>query len=58
MDPRDVASIKSKTFIITQEQRDMVSIPQTSLSQLGCWMSEENFEKVFNLRFPGCMKDE
>lgn len=57
-DPRDVARIESKTVIITQEQRDAVPIPKTGLSQLGRWMSEEDFEKAFNARFPGCMKGE
>ncbi|XP_066870133.1 phosphoenolpyruvate carboxykinase, cytosolic [GTP] isoform X1 [Kogia breviceps] len=56
-DPRDVARIESKTVIITQEQRDTVPIPKTGLSQLGRWMSEEDFEKAFNARFPGCMKE-
>ncbi|KAM4842281.1 phosphoenolpyruvate carboxykinase, cytosolic [GTP] [Thomomys bottae] len=55
-DPRDVARIESKTVIITQEQRDAVPIPKTGPSQLGRWMSEEDFEKAFNARFPGCMK--
>ncbi|XP_004636061.2 phosphoenolpyruvate carboxykinase, cytosolic [GTP] [Octodon degus] len=55
-DPRDVARIESKTVIITQEQRDTVPIPKTGVSQLGRWMSEEDFEKAFNARFPGCMK--
>lgn len=55
-DPRDVARIESRTVIITQEQRDTVPIPKTGLSQLGRWMSEEDFEKAFNARFPGCMK--
>uniref|UniRef100_A0A2K6QW16 Phosphoenolpyruvate carboxykinase, cytosolic [GTP] n=1 Tax=Rhinopithecus roxellana TaxID=61622 RepID=A0A2K6QW16_RHIRO len=55
-DPRDVARIESKTVIVTQEQRDTVPIPKTGLSQLGRWMSEEDFEKAFNARFPGCMK--
>ena len=57
-DPRDVARIESKTVIITQEQRDTVPIPKTGPSQLGRWMSEEDFEKAFNARFPGCMKGE
>nr|XP_036862245.1 phosphoenolpyruvate carboxykinase, cytosolic [GTP] isoform X2 [Manis javanica] len=56
-DPRDVARIESKTVIITQEQRDTVPIPKTGLSQLGHWMSEEDFEKAFNARFPGCMAE-
>lgn len=55
-DPRDVARIESKTVIITQEQRDTVPIPKSGISQLGRWMSEEDFEKAFNARFPGCMK--
>ncbi|NXJ71605.1 PCKGC protein, partial [Rostratula benghalensis] len=55
-DPRDVARIESKTVIITQEQRDTTPIPKTGTSQLGCWMSEDDFEKAFNTRFPGCMQ--
>ncbi|KAM9527266.1 phosphoenolpyruvate carboxykinase, cytosolic [GTP] [Guaruba guarouba] len=55
-DPRDVARIESKTVIITQEQRDTTPIPKTGTSQLGRWMSEEDFEKAFNIRFPGCMQ--
>ncbi|NWH87260.1 PCKGC protein, partial [Aegithalos caudatus] len=55
-DPRDVARIESKTVIITQEQRDTTPIPKTGISQLGRWMSEEDFEKAFNTRFPGCMQ--
>ncbi|XP_043840483.1 phosphoenolpyruvate carboxykinase, cytosolic [GTP] isoform X2 [Dromiciops gliroides] len=56
-DPKDVARIESKTVIITPEQRDTVPIPKTGISQLGLWMSEEDFEKAFNARFPGCMKE-
>ncbi|XP_014811133.1 PREDICTED: phosphoenolpyruvate carboxykinase, cytosolic [GTP] [Calidris pugnax] len=55
-DPRDVARIESKTVIVTQEQRDTTPIPKTGTSQLGRWMSEEDFEKAFNTRFPGCMQ--
>ncbi|NWT81823.1 PCKGC protein, partial [Lanius ludovicianus] len=55
-DPRDVARIESKTVIITQEQRDTTPMPKTGTSQLGRWMSEEDFEKAFNTRFPGCMQ--
>ncbi|XP_048205613.1 phosphoenolpyruvate carboxykinase, cytosolic [GTP] [Perognathus longimembris pacificus] len=55
-DPRDVARIESKTVIITQEQRDAVPVPKAGASQLGRWMSEEDFEKAFSARFPGCMK--
>ncbi|XP_015267747.1 PREDICTED: phosphoenolpyruvate carboxykinase, cytosolic [GTP] [Gekko japonicus] len=55
-DPRDVARIESKTVIVTQEQRDTIPIPQSGVSQLGRWMSEEEFEKALSVRFPGCMK--
>lgn len=51
-----MARIESKTVIITREQRDTVPIPKSGLSQLGRWMSEEDFEKAFSARFPGCMK--
>ncbi|XP_058846674.1 phosphoenolpyruvate carboxykinase, cytosolic [GTP]-like [Acipenser ruthenus] len=55
-DPRDVARVESKTVIVTEEQRDTVPTPTSGTSQLGRWMSEEEFEKAKNLRFPGCMK--
>ncbi|XP_053560334.1 phosphoenolpyruvate carboxykinase, cytosolic [GTP] [Bombina bombina] len=55
-DPRDVARIESKTVIVTQEQRDTVPVAKSGISQLGRWMSENDFEKAFKARFPGCMK--
>ncbi|KAK6471676.1 phosphoenolpyruvate carboxykinase [Huso huso] len=55
-DPRDVARVESKTVIVTEKQRDTVPTPTSGTSQLGRWMSEEEFEKAKNLRFPGCMK--
>ncbi|XP_053723958.1 phosphoenolpyruvate carboxykinase, cytosolic [GTP] isoform X2 [Synchiropus splendidus] len=56
-DPRDVARVESKTVIVTREQRDTVPTPQDGgVSQLGRWMSLEEFDKAMNLRFPGCMK--
>ncbi|XP_073436787.1 phosphoenolpyruvate carboxykinase, cytosolic [GTP] [Dendrobates tinctorius] len=55
-DPRDVARIESKTVIVTQEQRDTVPVSKSGVSQLGRWMSEDDFEKAFKSRFPGCMK--
>ncbi|KAM3920803.1 phosphoenolpyruvate carboxykinase, cytosolic [GTP] [Leptodactylus fuscus] len=55
-DPRDVARIESKTVIVTQEQRDTVPVAKSGVSQLGRWMSEDDFEKAFKSRFPGCMK--
>ncbi|KAA0712674.1 Phosphoenolpyruvate carboxykinase, cytosolic [GTP] [Triplophysa tibetana] len=56
-DPRDVARVESKTVIVTPEQRDTVPSPRGSgVSQLGRWMSQEEWDKAMNLRFPGCMK--
>ncbi|XP_051986649.1 phosphoenolpyruvate carboxykinase, cytosolic [GTP] [Xyrauchen texanus] len=56
-DPRDVARVESKTVIVTREQRDTVPSPRGGgVSQLGRWMSPEEFDKAANLRFPGCMK--
>ncbi|XP_051562056.1 phosphoenolpyruvate carboxykinase, cytosolic [GTP] [Myxocyprinus asiaticus] len=56
-DPRDVARVESKTVIVTREQRDTVPSPRGGgVSQLGRWMSPEEFDKATNLRFPGCMK--
>lgn len=56
-DPRDVARVESKTVIVTREQRDTVPIPLGGgVSQLGRWMSTEEFDKAMAQRFPGCMK--
>ncbi|XP_056594278.1 phosphoenolpyruvate carboxykinase [GTP], mitochondrial [Triplophysa dalaica] len=55
-DPKDVARVESKTVIVTKEQRDTIPIPAGGVkSQLGSWMSEENFQKAREERFPGCM---
>lgn len=44
-------------MIVTREQRDTVPIPQGGgASQLGRWMSPEEFDKAMAQRFPGCMK--
>ncbi|XP_031591650.1 phosphoenolpyruvate carboxykinase, cytosolic [GTP] [Oreochromis aureus] len=56
-DPRDVARVESKTVIVTQEQKDTVPTPQGGgISQLGRWMSPEEFDKAMAQRFPGCMR--
>uniref|UniRef100_A0A3Q3X7U3 Phosphoenolpyruvate carboxykinase, cytosolic [GTP] n=1 Tax=Mola mola TaxID=94237 RepID=A0A3Q3X7U3_MOLML len=56
-DPRDVARVESKTVIVTREQRDTVPTPLGGeVSQLGRWMSPEEFDKAVAQRFPGCMK--
>uniref|UniRef100_A0A672T4A3 phosphoenolpyruvate carboxykinase (GTP) n=1 Tax=Sinocyclocheilus grahami TaxID=75366 RepID=A0A672T4A3_SINGR len=55
-DPKDVARVESKTVIVTKDQRDTIPIPTGGAkSQLGSWMSEENFQKAREDRFPGCM---
>lgn len=56
-DPRDVARVESKTVIVTRDQRDTVPTPlDGGVSQLGRWMSPEEFDKEMSQRFPGCMK--
>lgn len=56
-DPRDVARVESKTVIVTRDQRDAVPTPLGGeASQLGRWMSPEEFDKAAAQRFPGCMK--
>uniref|UniRef100_A0AAY3ZZN4 Phosphoenolpyruvate carboxykinase, cytosolic [GTP] n=1 Tax=Denticeps clupeoides TaxID=299321 RepID=A0AAY3ZZN4_9TELE len=56
-DPRDVARVESKTVIVTKEQRDTVPCPHGDRpSQLGHWMSPDDFDKAVAERFPGCMK--
>ncbi|XP_067107430.1 phosphoenolpyruvate carboxykinase [GTP], mitochondrial [Osmerus mordax] len=55
-DPKDVARVESKTVIVTKHQRDTVPIPSPGAkSQLGSWLSEEDFQKARQERFPGCM---
>uniref|UniRef100_A0A3B5L302 phosphoenolpyruvate carboxykinase (GTP) n=1 Tax=Xiphophorus couchianus TaxID=32473 RepID=A0A3B5L302_9TELE len=55
-DPKDVARVESKTVIITKNQRDTIPIPAGGTkSQLGSWMSESDWLKARQDRFPGCM---
>ncbi|KAI2649091.1 Phosphoenolpyruvate carboxykinase [GTP], mitochondrial [Labeo rohita] len=57
-DPKDVARVESKTVIVTKDQRDTIPIPTGGAkSQLGSWMSEEDFQKAREDRFPGSMAD-
>ncbi|XP_062916192.1 phosphoenolpyruvate carboxykinase [GTP], mitochondrial [Mobula hypostoma] len=56
-DPRDVARVENRTVVVTETQRETVPIPTDgSPSQLGNWMSPQDFEREAGLRFPGCMK--
>ncbi|XP_076826594.1 phosphoenolpyruvate carboxykinase [GTP], mitochondrial [Brachyhypopomus gauderio] len=55
-DPKDVARVESKTVIVTRQQRDTIPIPSNGAkSQLGNWMSESDFQKAKEERFPACM---
>lgn len=55
-DPKDVARVESKTVIVTKNQRDTIPIPaEGAKSQLGSWMSESDWQKARQERFPGCM---
>uniref|UniRef100_A0A8C9VLQ7 phosphoenolpyruvate carboxykinase (GTP) n=1 Tax=Scleropages formosus TaxID=113540 RepID=A0A8C9VLQ7_SCLFO len=56
-DPKDVARVESRTVIVTKHQRDTIPIPPSGVkSQLGNWMSEPDFQKAREDRFPGCMR--
>lgn len=55
-DPKDVARVESKTVIVTKNQRDTIPIPAGGAkSQLGSWMSEADWQKAREERFPNCM---
>lgn len=55
-DPKDVARVESKTVIVTKNQRDTIPIPAGGVkSQLGSWMSEADWQRAREERFPGCM---
>lgn len=55
-DPKDVARVESKTVIVTKKQRDTIPIPAAGVkSQLGNWMSESDWQKAREERFPGSM---
>ena len=56
-DPKDVARVESKTFIVTKEQRETAPTPMEGVQgQLAKWMSPEQYAHEFEDRFPGCMK--
>ncbi|VDL70014.1 unnamed protein product [Nippostrongylus brasiliensis] len=55
-DPRDVARVESKTWMVTKEKYDSVCrTPEGVRPIMGQWMSEEQFGKELDARFPGCM---
>ncbi|UJR32745.1 hypothetical protein I4U23_020204 [Adineta vaga] len=55
-DPRDVARVESKTYIVTDDK--YASIPHSRdgvKCALGLWMSPEDMKKELDDRLPGCM---
>ncbi|KAK6102665.1 phosphoenolpyruvate carboxykinase [GTP], putative [Brugia malayi] len=55
-DPRDVARVESKTWMITPEKYDSVCHTAEGVkSIMGQWMSPEQFGNELDDRFPGCM---
>lgn len=48
--------MESKTVIVTKSQRDTIPVPAAGVkSQLGSWMSESDWQRARQERFPGCM---
>ncbi|VDO25883.1 unnamed protein product [Onchocerca flexuosa] len=57
-DPRDVARVESKTWMVTPEKFDTLCHTAEGVkSIMGNWMSPVQFENEKNARFPGCMND-
>jgi len=55
-DPRDVARVESKTFICTKDKYDTVCHVAEGVHPLmGNWISPDEYDKVLDERFPGCM---
>ena len=55
-DPRDVARVESKTFLVTNEKYESVAHSREGTSGvLGLWISPDNMRKEIDARFPGCM---
>ncbi|EYC36111.1 hypothetical protein Y032_0933g3103 [Ancylostoma ceylanicum] len=55
-DPRDVARVESKTWMVTKDKYDSVChTPEGVKPIMGQWMSEEQFAQELDARFPGCM---
>ncbi|VDK17821.1 unnamed protein product [Anisakis simplex] len=55
-DPRDVARVEAKTWMITPDKYQSVChTPEGVKSTMGQWMGPEEFGKELDDRFPGCM---
>jgi len=55
-DPKDVARVESKTFIVTDNKQETIPTSKPGVKgMLGNWMSPEDLKKSVQERFPGCM---
>lgn len=54
-DPKDVARVESKTWIVTPNKFDTVTHTVNAVPVMGQWMSPESFETESKIRFSGCM---
>lgn len=55
-DPKDVARVESKTYIVTPEKYEtVVHTPDGVEPLMGHWMDPHAFNKELDSRFPGCM---
>jgi len=55
-DPKDVARVESKTWIVTPDKYQTVChTPDGVDPEMGHWMSPEQFGGELDARFPGCM---
>ncbi|CAL4195754.1 unnamed protein product, partial [Meganyctiphanes norvegica] len=55
-DPKDVARVEGKTFIVTNKKSDTIPTPAEGVEgKLGKWMSPEKLKDEVQDRFPGCM---
>jgi len=55
-DPKDVARVEGKTFIVTNKKSETIPTPAEGVEgKLGKWMSPEKLKDEVQERFPGCM---
>jgi phosphoenolpyruvate carboxykinase (GTP) len=55
-DPKDVARVESKTWIVTKDKYETVThTPPGIEPEMGHWMSPDGFGDELDGRFPGCM---